>query len=87
MLTKIQKQFQYSIIFPVRNEPLILLLVLPTMLMTMGMGMAAPLLPLLVKSYGLSTVMVGTVISSFALARVFSNIPACLLYTSDAADE
>ena len=85
MLTKIQKQFQYSIIFPIRNEPLILLLVLPTMLMTMGMGMAAPLLPLLVKSYGLSTVMVGTVISSFALARVFSNIPAGFLTQSKGA--
>jgi MFS family permease len=85
MFNKFQQQLHYSILTPIKNEPLILTLAIPTMLMTIGMGMAAPLLPLLVKSYGLSTVMVGTVISSFALARVFSNIPAGFLTQSKGA--
>ena len=56
-----------------------LLLAISTMFMTMGQGIVSPILPLLVKSYGMSAVMVGVVVSSFALARVFANIPAGML--------
>ncbi len=56
-----------------------MLLALSTMLMTMGQGIVGPILPLLVKSYGLTAVMVGFAVSAFALARVFANIPAGML--------
>ena len=69
----------YSLVEPAREQPLVLLLALSTMLITMGQGIVAPILPLLVKSFGLTTAMVGIAVSAFALARVFSNIPAGML--------
>jgi len=70
---------RYSIVEPAREHPEVLLLSLSTMLITMGQGIVAPLLPLLVKSFGMTTTMVGIAVSAFALARVFSNIPASML--------
>ena len=49
------------------------------MFITMGQGIAGPILPLLVESKGLPAVMVGFAVSAFALARVFANIPAGIL--------
>ena len=70
---------EYSLMEPVRQEPRVLLLALSTMMITVGQGMVAPILPLLVTSYGLTATMVGVAISAFALARVFANIPAGML--------
>lgn len=49
------------------------------MFITMGQGIAAPILPLLVESKGLTALMIGFAVSAFALARVFANIPAGIL--------
>jgi DHA1 family multidrug resistance protein-like MFS transporter len=47
--------------------------------MTIGHGIIVPIIPLLIKSFGLSTAMIGIAVSSFALARAFSNIPSGIL--------
>lgn len=49
------------------------------MFITMGQGIVVPILPLLVKSFGMSAAMVGVAVSVFAVARVFANIPAGVL--------
>ncbi|MSQ22768.1 MAG: MFS transporter [Dehalococcoidia bacterium] len=79
LLRPLFQMLHYSLVEPAREEPRVLLLALSTMLMTMGMGIVVPILPLLVKSYGLAAVMVGFAVSAFALARVFTNVPAGVL--------
>jgi MFS transporter, DHA1 family, multidrug resistance protein len=42
----------------------------------LGFGMIAPILPLYARSFDVSTVMVGLLITSFGVARLFTNLPA-----------
>lgn len=79
LLRPLVQTLNYSMVEPSRQEPRVLLLAISTMLMTLGQGIVSPILPLLVKSYGLTAVMVGVAVSAFALARVFANIPAGVL--------
>ncbi|MFH1141703.1 MAG: MFS transporter [Chloroflexota bacterium] len=79
LLRPLFQMLNYSLVEPSRQEPRVLPLAMATMFMTMGMGIVGPILPLLVQSYGLTAVMVGFAVSSFALARVFANIPAGVL--------
>ena len=79
LLRPLVQTLHYSLVEPARQEPRVLLLAMSTMLMTTGMGIVVPILPLLVKSYGLAAVMVGFAVSAFALARVFANVPAGVL--------
>ena len=79
VIRSVLNTLHYSIVAPCREEPRVLLLALSTMFMTLGQGMVAPILPLLVKSFGMTATMVGIAVSVFALARVFANIPAGML--------
>ena len=79
LIGKARKALHYSLVEPAREEPRIILLGFATLFMTMAQGIVVPILPLLVKSYGLSATAVGLAVSSFALARVFANIPAGML--------
>ncbi|MEK7777139.1 MAG: MFS transporter [Chloroflexota bacterium] len=79
LLRPLFQMLNYSLVEPARQEPRVLLLAMSTMLMTTGLGIVVPILPLLVKSYGLAAVMVGFAVSAFALARVFANVPAGVL--------
>ena len=45
----------------------------------MGHGIIVPIIPLLINSFGLSAAMIGIAVSSFAVARAFSNIPSGIL--------
>ena len=76
VVNRVLDALHYGIVAPSREEPRVLLLALATMFMTMGQGIVAPILPLLVRSFGMTAAMVGVAVSAFALARVFSNIPA-----------
>ncbi len=69
----------YSVIEPVREEPRLLLLALSVTFITLGQGIVVPILPLLVRSFGMTAAMVGIAVSAFGLARVFANIPAGFL--------
>jgi MFS transporter, DHA1 family, multidrug resistance protein len=42
----------------------------------LGFGMIAPILPLYARTFDVSTVMVGLLITSFGVARLFTNLPA-----------
>jgi multidrug resistance protein len=45
----------------------------------MGMGMVGPILPLFGKTFGISTAMVGFLITSFGLARMVLDLPAGII--------
>lgn len=57
----------------------VLNLSLVTLLVLLGLSMVAPILPTYAESFQVSYIFVGFVISSFALARMFLDIPAGLL--------
>ncbi|MBE0525904.1 MAG: MFS transporter, partial [Candidatus Thorarchaeota archaeon] len=58
---------------------IVLNLSLVTLLVLLGLSMVAPILPTYAESFQVSYIFVGFVISSFALARMFLDIPAGLL--------
>jgi len=62
-----------------KANPTILLLCISTALLTSGQGMVAPILPLYADALGVSTAMVGLVISVFGLARFLTNMPAAII--------
>lgn len=61
------------------NVIAILNLSVVTFLVLLGLSMVAPILPAYAESFNVSYTLVGFVISSFAIARVFIDIPAGIL--------
>lgn len=57
------------------NEMLLTLSGMQVVIM-LGFGMIAPILPLYARSFDVSTAMVGLLITSFGVARFFTNLPA-----------
>jgi len=58
-----------------RYRPMFVLNTVVIMVM-MGMGMVVPILPLYGRSFGVSTTLIGFLITSFGLARVITDLPA-----------
>jgi len=56
--------------------PSFLILCLTNFMMAIGHGMVAPVLPIYAKSFGVSVTEVGFIMTSYALARVFFDLPA-----------
>jgi DHA1 family multidrug resistance protein-like MFS transporter len=57
----------------------ILFLCVATALLTMGQGIAVPIVPLYADTLGVSVAQVGLVITAFGLARFLTNMPAAVL--------
>ncbi len=57
------------------NEALLTLCIMMIFVM-IGFGMISPVLPLYGASFGVSSAMVGMLVTSFGLARLFANLPA-----------
>jgi MFS family permease len=70
---------QARVLRPLVESQTLLVLCVTTVVVMMGQGIIAPLLPLYAKSFGVSTALAGLAISSFALARLLVNIPAGFL--------
>lgn len=62
-----------------RSNELLLSLSVMQMVIMLGFGMISPVLPLYARSFGVSAAMVGLLITSYGLARVFTNLPTGLL--------
>jgi DHA1 family multidrug resistance protein-like MFS transporter len=56
--------------------PPFLILCLTNFMMAIGHGMVSPVLPIYAKSFGVSVTEVGFIMTSYALARVFFDLPA-----------
>ena len=69
------QRLQSSLITLRENEMLLTLSGMQIVIM-LGFGMIAPILPLYARSFDVSTVMVGLLITSFGVARLFTNLPA-----------
>ncbi|HEX2281700.1 MAG TPA: MFS transporter, partial [Thermomicrobiales bacterium] len=59
-----------------RNNEMLLTLSAMQIIITLGFGMIAPVLPLYARTFGVSTALVGLLITSFGVARLFTNLPA-----------
>ncbi|MDA1096257.1 MAG: MFS transporter [Chloroflexi bacterium] len=64
-----------------RSNREVLILCVATALLTMGQGIAVPIVPLYADTLGVSVAQVGLVITAFGLARFLTNMPAAI--TSD----
>jgi MFS family permease len=64
---------------PLRQNEVLLVVSISTMLVMLGQGITGPILPLFAKSLGVSTAAVGLTLSAFAIARMFLNIPSGLV--------
>ena len=63
---------------PIRQNEVLLIVSVSTMLVMLGQGIVGPILPLFAKSLGVSAAAVGLTLSAFAVGRMFLNIPSGL---------
>lgn len=75
-MKKIPLRFQPK---PEQETRFLLTLNVMVVLVMLGMGMVAPILPLYGKTFGVSTTLVGFLITSFGLARMIMDLPAGIL--------
>ena len=68
-----------SILTLLRSNPEITFLGVATMLLTLGQGIAVPIVPLYADSLGMPLAQVGLAVSAFATARFLTNIPSAVL--------
>ena len=61
---------------PLRQNEVLLIVSVSTMLVMLGQGITGPILPLFAKSLGVSAAAVGLTLSAFAVARMLLNIPS-----------
>lgn len=64
---------------PLRQNEVLLIVSVSTLLVMLGQGITGPVLPLFAKSLGVSAAAVGLTLSAFAVARMFLNIPSGLV--------
>ncbi len=75
IFTERTRRFRSSLTTLRDNEMLLTLSGMQIVVM-IGFGMIAPILPLYARSFDVSTAMVGLLITSFGVARLFTNLPA-----------
>lgn len=58
------------------SRRVLLVLAIQVFIIMLGLGLAAPILPLYAQSFGVGAAAVGSLITVFGIARIFINIPA-----------
>lgn len=67
---------QGRVIAPLRENQILLMLCLTTVVVMLGHGIISPVLPLFAESFGVQVALVGTTVGAFGLARLFVDLPA-----------
>ena len=67
---------QGRVIVPLRENHILLMLCMTTVVIMLGQGIISPVLPLFAESFGVKVALVGTTVGAFGLARLFVDLPA-----------
>ncbi len=75
-MTAMLAYVQGRVVAPLRENQILLMLCMTTVVVMLGHGIISPVLPLFAESFGVQVALVGTTVGAFGLARLFVDLPA-----------